>query len=98
VELFRFFKIRVRVKGLKAAGSIMFQRYIKITKKIHAVVNLCTCAVSEEVYEQVDINWGNVRRDIGAIARRGLSWLRDVAIASDVSLGALALSVSGVAA
>lgn len=69
------------------------KRHIRITEQTHIVANNYSAAIVVEARPQVEVDWRSIKQDARAIVRRGLAWLREVAVQSDVSLAALTLAV-----
>lgn len=72
-------------------------RYLQIVEQVHVTVDLTTCSMTQESRPALKVNWRNIKNDVVAGLRSVCGFIREVAIVSDVSLGALVLATGRVA-
>jgi hypothetical protein len=70
-------------------------RYFQFKEQLHITVDLMDCSVRQESRIELQINWRNIKTDVCQGLRNVWGFVKEVAIASDVSLGAVVLATGG---
>jgi hypothetical protein len=70
-------------------------RYLQFKEQVHVTVDLVDCSLIQESRIVPQINWRNIKQDVCAGLRNVWGFVKEAAIASDVTLGAVVLASEG---